>query len=175
MEKKRTNKRKKSKSKSRNHANAGDVDEDTIIEENMMNFHAHAGTLSSHHAHAGTIGHRVSTGNHISDSRAYAENPPTCSTPKRKNTDLDLVISLINSLDTPTKKLKLATPSILKSFKRICTTCSKEITTQSHYLTECTAIPTTPNSNAVSKNVANRRCRPRLKRALKMSSKLDFG
>ena len=173
--KKKSNKRMKGKSKSRNHANADYVDEDTILEENSMNIHAHAGTLFSHHAHAGTNGHRVSTGNHILDSRAYAENPPDCSTPKRKNTDLDLVVPLINSLDTPTKKLKLATPSILKTFKRICTTCSKEITTQSHYLTECTAIPTTPNSNPVSKNVANRRCMPRLKRALKMSSKLDFG
>ena len=91
------------------------------MEEDSMNIHAHAGTLFSHHAHAGTNGHRVSTGNHILDSRAYAENPPDCSTPKRKNTDLDLVVPLINSLDTPTKKLKLATPSILKTFKRICT------------------------------------------------------
>ena len=109
-------------------------------------------------------------------SQANAENNlRTCSTPKRKNSSFDIVVPLINSLDTPSKKLKLATPSILNTFKRVCSTCNEEITTKSHYLTECTAIPTTPNSNVISKNAANRRCLPRLKRALKMSSKLDFG
>ena len=97
------------------------------------------------------------------------------STPKRKTPPSPDNVPKLFSIETPKRRMKHATPSIFKSFDRICTVCKKIITTKDHLLLECTGIPETPSSRPISRHAANRRSLTRLKRALKMSTKIDFG
>ena len=105
---------------------------------------------------------------------AQVSAQPLMSTPKRKLSPNSKLLD-INVSQTPEKRIKLATPGIFEKFSRFCTICKEHISSKNHLLTECTGIPITPNSRPVSQHAANRRSLKRLKRALKMSTKIDFG
>jgi len=105
---------------------------------------------------------------------AQANTQPSMSTPKRKLSPNSKLFD-INISQTPEKRIKLATPGIFEKFSRFCTICKEHISTKNHLLTECTGIPLTPTSRPISQHAANRRSLTRLKRALKMSTKIDFG